>query len=132
MLNRIEIIGRLGKDPESKYTPSGKQVVTFTVATDDGYGDKKVTMWHRVVTWEKQAAVCEKYLGKGKLVYVSGRLSHRSYDDKDGIKRDLYEIVAREVKLLSPVDKSSAKSDNYPGGNDRDVPAPVSDDDIPF
>ena len=103
MFQKVTIIGRLGKDPESRFTPAGTQVTVFSVATDTGYGDKKKTVWFRVAAWEKLAELCNQYLSKGKLVYVEGTLSEpRIYQNKAGENAVNLEITARDVRFLSP------------------------------
>jgi single-strand DNA-binding protein len=97
MLNKVTLIGRLGRDPESRTTPNGKKTVSFSIATTEG---KDQTTWHNVIAWEKLAELCEKYLQKGSLIYVEGRISNRSYFDKDNVKRHVSEIVAHEIKFL--------------------------------
>ena len=121
MINSIVIIGRLGKDPEITTTTGGKMVAKLAVATDFGYGDKAETTWHNVVLWEKLAEVCEKYLSKGRLVYVSGRQRNRSYTGTDGNTRYVSEIVANNMQMLDR-------------GSEQGAPAPstVPEDDVPF
>jgi single-strand DNA-binding protein len=103
MFQKVTIIGRLGKDPESRFTSTGKQVAVFSVATDTGYGDFKKTVWFRVAAWEKLAELCNQYLSKGKLVYVEGTLSEpRIYQNKAGENAVNLEITARDVRFLSP------------------------------
>lgn len=103
-LNKVMIIGRLGKDPEVKYTQSGSAVANLTVATDESYtsnGQKvEKTEWHRVVVWNKQAEFCNNYLKKGRLVYVEGSLQTRSWDDQQGQKRYTTEIKAMRVQAM--------------------------------
>lgn len=120
MVNKVILVGNLGADPDTRNTGTGKCVTELRVATTHGYGDKEQTEWHRVVTWEKTAEACAKYLKKGSKVYVDGRIQSRSYDDKDGNKRYITEIVANDVKFLS------AKGD---GGSSS--PADGGDD-LPF
>jgi single-strand DNA-binding protein len=108
------IIGRLGKDPEIKYTQSGSSVANLTVATDESYTDKtgnkvEQTEWHRVVVWNKQAEFCNNYLKKGSLIYVEGSLQTRSWDNQQGQKQYTTEIKALRVQGLDskPVNASS-------------------------
>ena len=100
MYNSITIVGNLGKDPETRTTPQGHSVTTFSVATTETYKQEKKTTWHRVITWNKLAEICQEYLVKGKLVLIEGRQEHRQYDDKDGNKRSISEIIARSMKML--------------------------------
>ncbi|WP_338646637.1 single-stranded DNA-binding protein [Flavobacterium sp. KS-LB2] len=105
MKNRVQLIGRVGQDPEVKTLDGGKKLATVSIATNDVYykenGDKvEQTEWHRVTAWGKTADIIEKYVIKGKEIGIEGKLTHRSYDDKNGEKRYVTEIVANEVLLL--------------------------------
>ena len=105
-INKVILVGRLGSDPEMRYTPSGAGVCNFSVATSENWtdkasGDKKErTEWHRIVVWGRQAEHCNKYLGKGRQVYVEGRLQTRSWEDQDGNKKYATDIVANQVQFL--------------------------------
>jgi single-strand DNA-binding protein len=104
MKNKVQLIGYVGQEPEVK-TVNNKKVATLTIATNDFYynekGDKvEQTEWHRITAWGKTAEVIEKYVTKGKEIAVEGKLTHRSYDDKDGIKRYVTEILVLELLLL--------------------------------
>lgn len=116
-LNKVQLIGRLGRDPEMKYTPSGTALTTFSVATNrtwtngDGTPHEEVD-WHAVTAWGVLAETCNQYLGKGQLVYVEGRLQTRTWETDDGAKRSKTEIVADTILFL----------DRGPG-DDADVPA---------
>jgi single-strand DNA-binding protein len=125
-INKVILIGRLGNDPELRYTADGTAVTNFRVATSDEWTDKTTnekkerTEWHRIVTWRKLAELCSEYLTKGRQVYVEGKLQTRSWD-KDGITRYSTEIVASDVQFLGP------RPDANP------IPVPVKEDeDIPF
>lgn len=104
-VNKVILVGNLGKDPELRYTPSGAAVATFTIATTerfkgrDGQMQEK-TEWHNIVAWRQLAEVCGKYLHKGKQVYIEGKITTRSYDDRDGNKRWITEIVADQMQML--------------------------------
>ena len=105
MKNRVQLIGRVGQDPEVKTLEGGKKLATINIATNDVYykenGDKvEQTEWHRVTAWGKTAEIIEKYVTKGREIGIEGKLTHRSYDDKNGEKRYVTEIVANEVLLL--------------------------------
>ena len=105
MKNKVQLIGNVGQEPEVKTIGEGKKVANITIATNDYYfndkGDKvEQTEWHRVVAWGKVADIIEKYVTKGKEIAIEGKLTHRSYDDKDGIKRYITEIVANDILLL--------------------------------
>lgn len=107
-VNKVILIGNLGADPETKFTTVGKQVTEFRIATTFKWGDNEETEWHRIVTWDKTAEVAAKYLSKGNPVYVEGRIKTRSYDDKDGVKKYVTEVVADRLQLLGgkPADKA--------------------------
>ena len=126
-LNRAEIIGYLGQDPELRNTQSGKSVVTLSVATSYKPKDgEEQTEWHRVTVWGKSADNCDKYLKKGSLVYVDGRLQTRKWEDDKGVTRYTTEIVAFMVQFLDRKEGGSG------GGRRNDPPPPDDDDDIPF
>lgn len=121
-INKVMIIGRLGQDPELKYTPSGAAVCNFTLATSESWADKsgqkqEKTEWHRVVVWGKLAELCNQYLGKGRQAYIEGSLQTRSWDAKDGTKRYITEINARNVQFLgsnaNAGDTASAPRNNF-------------------
>jgi single-strand DNA-binding protein len=104
-LNKVMIIGNLGRDPEMRYTPSGKPVTTFSVATSRSWntseGEKHIeTEWFNVVAWSNLAEICKQYLTKGQQVYIEGRLQTRHWDDQEGNKRTSVEIVANEMIIL--------------------------------
>ena len=139
-INKVIIVGRLGSDPEVRYTPSGAAVANFSVATSEEWKDKNTgekkerTEWHRIVAWNKLGELCGEYLSKGRQVYVEGRLQTRSYDDKDGVKRYTTEIVASDVQFLGGRESGGGRSGDGPPP--KDVPGSSSpgpeDDDIPF
>ena len=112
MINKAILVGRLGKDPEKRTTPSGKTVCRFTMATDSGFGEKRVTDWHSIVCFDRQADFVSNYLRKGSLVYVEGRISYNSYE-KDGQKRTFTEIVANTVQSLSGRNDSGSAGGNF-------------------
>ena len=104
--NKVQLIGHVGQAPEIKTLEGGKKVANITIATNEVYykenGDKvEQTEWHRVAAWGKVADIIEKYVNKGKEIAIEGKLTHRSYDDKDGNKRYVTEVVANEILLLS-------------------------------
>ena len=103
--NRVQLIGHLGTDPEVKQLESGKVVANFRIATSDNYRDSngnKVedTQWHALVAWGKTAEIAEKFLNKGKEIAVEGRLVHRSFDDKEGKRRYVSEVVVNEIVMV--------------------------------
>ncbi|HKJ04066.1 MAG TPA: single-stranded DNA-binding protein [Geopsychrobacteraceae bacterium] len=121
-VNKVILVGNLGKDPELRYTPSGAAVVTFSLATTERYKDRdgnrqEKTEWHNVVAWRQLAEICGKYLHKGKQVYIEGRIQTRNYDDRDGNKRYITEIVADQMQMLGRAgDESGGGSSGYGGG----------------
>ena len=105
MRNKVQLIGHVGQDPEIKTFDGGKKVANITIATNDHYTNDKgekveQTEWHRVTAWGKLADIIEKYVDKGKEIVVEGKLTHRSYDDKDGTKRYITEVIANDILLL--------------------------------
>src|SRR2546428_12225392 len=99
------LVGRLGRDPETRYTSAGQAVCNFTLATDETYKDRngerqKRTEWHRIVVWGKQAEIAQQYLHKGSLIFVEGRIQTRQWDDREGQKRTTVEIVANNFRML--------------------------------
>ena len=118
-LNRATILGNLGQDPEVRTTPQGNTVCNFNVATSESYKDKsdqwaETTDWHRIVLWDRLADVASQYLKKGSKVYIEGKIRTRSWDDKDGVKRYITEIIGSNMLLLDskPSDESGSSS-NY-------------------
>jgi len=104
-VNKVILVGNLGKDPELRYTASGVAVATFSLATSERFKDRDgqqqtKTEWHNIVVWRNLAEICGKYLHKGKQVYIEGKIQTRSYDDRDGNKRYITEIVADEMRML--------------------------------
>jgi len=154
-VNKVILIGNLGKDPELRYTPGGQPVASFPIATTERWNDKngqaqKRTEWHNIVVWNKLAELANQYLKKGRPVYIEGRITTRSWDDRDGNKRYKTEIVANTVQFLSG--GSGGGGDGDPGAAasagsvDADIPAaappsaagaapdapPPAEDDLPF
>jgi single-strand DNA-binding protein len=124
-VNKVLLLGNLGRDPEVKYTPGGKAVANFSIATSDRWTDKEGrkqerTEWHRIVAWDKLAELCGEYLTKGRQVYVEGKLQTREWADKDGNKRTTTEIQAREITFLGG--GKGGGSDTEPGPSDDDNP----------
>ena len=152
-VNNVTLIGRLGKDPEVKYTPSGTAVAKFTLATDEVFKDRngeqqRRTEWHTIVAWSRLAEICGEYLTKGKQVYIEGSIRSRQWEDQSGGKRTAYEIVAREMKMLgsrADSDRPSAGSgptaasashghaENEMGSDSPPPASPeITDEDLPF
>ncbi|MBI4457081.1 MAG: single-stranded DNA-binding protein [Acidobacteria bacterium] len=141
-VNKVILVGRLGKDPEVRYTPSGSAVANFSLATDETWKDKngekqQRTEWHNIVVWNKLAEICGQYLTKGKLVYLEGRLQTREWDDRDGNKRKTTEIVATDMVMLGskgetggPGVQRESQRQPLPTAEAPDVA--ITDDDIPF
>ena len=105
MKNKVQLIGNVGQDPEVKNLDGGKKVVTLNIATNDSYinvkGEKiEQTEWHKAVAWGKVAEIIEKFVTKGKEIAIEGKLTHRSYDDQNGVKRFISEVLINEVLLL--------------------------------
>lgn len=138
-INKVILVGNLGKDPELRYTPSGIAVATFSLATSERYKDKEGKQiekveWHNIVAWRQLAEICGKYFHKGKQVYIEGRIQTRSYDDKDGNKRYITEIVADQMQMLGGREGNRPEQkDNrsYTVTPDEEPPFDPSDD-IPF
>lgn len=135
MINKVILIGRLGADPEIRYTPSGAEVATFRIATSEAWTNKsgekeERTEWHRIVAWRGLAKVCGEYLSKGKLVYIEGRLRTRSWEDRDGNKRTTTEIEATDMKMLGAVGDASRKAKEPEA--ETAPPAVKDEEDIPF
>ncbi len=138
MVNKAILIGRLGADPEIRYTPDGMMVTNLNLATNeqrkDKNGEKIVkTEWHRIVTFGKLAEICGNYLAKGKLVYIEGRIQTRTWEDKEGVKRSTTEIIASNMQMLDSKGGSKGQEtahDNPPPafGGAADLP----EDDVPF
>jgi single-strand DNA-binding protein len=104
-INKVILIGNLGRDPELRYTAGGQPVASFSVATNERWNDREGkpqerTEWHRIVVWGKQGENCANYLAKGRTVYIEGRLQTREWEDKEGQKRQTTEIVAQTVQFL--------------------------------
>lgn len=163
-VNKVFLLGNVGRDPELRRTSSGKAVATFTLATSErgGRGEEGHTEWHRVVVWDRLAEQCEKYLTKGRQVFVEGRLQTRNWEDRTGGKRQTTEIVAHQVQFLGgqrgsgggdsgsfgppPIDDGdysggppSQSNRGYsqdrapaPAQQEPDIPYKDDDEDIPF
>ncbi len=148
-VNKVILIGNLGRDPELRYTQNGQAVANFTLATTENWNDRgsgervERTEWHRIVVWGRSGENCAKYLAKGRTVYVEGRLQTREWEDREGQKRRTTEINAQTVQFLggprgsggardtreAPDDVQAA--DPASGGGTADTP-PAAEDDIPF
>ncbi len=158
-VNKVILVGRLGRDPETRYTGGGQAVANFSVATDESYKDKngerqKRTEGHRITAWGKLAEICQQYLKKGTMVYIEGRIQSREWQDKEGQKRTSFDIVANTMKMLSSraegaaagggasrsggddMESHAAPADDSYGGGGGSAPSAggpeISDEDIPF
>jgi len=151
-VNKVILVGRLGRDPETRYTGGGQAVANFSVATDETYRDKngerqKRTEWHKIVVWGKQAEIAQQYLKKGSLIFIEGRIQSREWQDKEGQKRTSFEIVATNFRMLGGRGDGAAGGSGFAGssrsdehdqaGGADDFQAAgggpeISDDDIPF
>jgi len=139
-VNKVILIGNLGADPEKRFTGSGAAVTTFNIATTDRWNDKQGqkqerTEWHRIVVWGAQAENCEKYLSKGRPVYIEGRLQTRQWDDKDGNKRYTTEVVAQRVQFLGSGQGRGSSSNESTAPTPADFNPGFADggpDDVPF
>lgn len=150
-VNKVILIGRLGRDPEIKYTPSGAPVAKFSLATDEVFKDRageqqRRTEWHNIVAWNKLAEICGEYLTKGRQIYVEGSIRSRQWEDQSGNKRTAYDIVARNIQMLgsraeserasaatnAPAATSGAGADEA-GAPAEPPPSPeITDEDLPF
>src|ERR1700758_808174 len=155
-VNRVILVGRLGRDPETRYTGSGQAVANFSVATDESYKDRngerqKRTEWHKIVVWGKQAEIAQQYLKKGSLIFIEGRIQSREWQDKEGQKRTSFEIGASNFRMLGGRGENAGgggggrsapaggelhapADDSYGGGGGGHAPSgpEISDEDIPF
>ena len=159
-VNKVILVGRLGRDPETRYTGGGQAVANFSVATDETYKDKagerqKRTEWHKIVVWGKQAEIAQQYLKKGSLIFIEGRIQSREWQDKEGQKRTSFEIVATNFRMLGgrgdgggsgggsasvggaraeEHDQSGPADDfgGHGGGGGGAAGPEISDEDIPF
>jgi len=126
LMNKIMLIGNLGRDPEMNYTPSGLPVTKFTLAvnrvTKAPTGERQEeTEWFNIVAWRQLAETCNTYLKKGMKVYVEGRLTQRKYADKEGIQRTAIDVVLNEMEMLTPKERSGSSSGGFVGGNVDDL-----------
>ncbi len=141
-VNKVILIGNLGRDPELRYTQSGQAVANFNIATTDKFSDKEGnpqerTEWHRVVVWGRQAETCAQYLSKGRSAYIEGSLQTRDWEDKEGIKRYTTEIRAQRVQFLGGPSGGGQRGGGAApsgGGASSGDPGPSAPpaDDIPF
>jgi single-strand DNA-binding protein len=151
-VNKVILIGRVGRDPEVRYISSGTPVASFSVATDESFKSRngeqqQHTEWHKVVAWNKLAEICGEYLTKGKLVYIEGSIRSRQWEDQSGNKRTAYEIIARNMQMLGSrsdaeraaaagsrpaASQGTASEERYDAGPEPSPEGEITDDDIPF
>ncbi len=158
-VNKVILVGRLGRDPETRYTGGGQAVANFSLATDESYKDKngerqKRTEWHKIVVWGRQAEIAQQYLKKGSLIFIEGRIQSREWQDKEGQKRTSFEIVANNFRMLGGRAEGAAAGsgggaarsssgddfdshaaptdDSYGGAAPSAGGTEISDEDIPF
>ena len=154
-VNKVILVGRLGRDPETRFTSGGQAVANFTMATDYSYKDRngerqKRTEWHKIVAWRKLAEIVQQYLKKGSLIYIEGRIETREWQDKEGQKRYTTEIIANEMRMLggrsdgmaagpgaaAPAGATRGEDFDHAGPAEEPLgggPGPeISDEDIPF
>ena len=146
-VNKVILIGNLGRDPELRYTKNGQAVANFSLATSDNFtkdGQKEErTEWHRIVAWGKTAELCTQYLSKGRTVYIEGQLRTREWEDKEGHKRQTTEVHAQTVQFLGPRSQGGQAGQSGAGGGGAATrasesgasatsDAPPADDEIPF
>jgi single-strand DNA-binding protein len=159
-VNKVILVGRLGRDPETRYTGGGQAVANFSLATDETYKDRngerqKRTEWHKIVVWGKQAEIAQQYLKKGSLIFIEGRIQSREWQDKEGQKRTSFEIVATNFRMLGgrgdgagAMGAAAAAGGGARSGSNDDFESPaavpddafgaghagpeISDEDIPF
>jgi len=158
-VNKVILVGRLGRDPETRYTNGGQAVANFSIATDETYKDRngerqKRTEWHKIVVWGKQAEIAQQYLKKGSLIFIEGRIQSREWQDKEGQKRTSFEIVANNFRMLGgraegaaagggggsaarsgggdDLEQAAPADDVYGGGGAHAGAPEISDEDIPF
>lgn len=143
-VNKAILLGNLGKDPEVRHLDSGRAVANFSIATSETYKNRNGervtnTEWHNVVLWTPLAEIAEKYLKKGNQVYIEGRITTRSYEDKDGVKKYITEIVGRELTMLGSRSadsnrgyESSDSNNQYESSNSNIESAEEETDDLPF
>lgn len=144
MINKAILIGNLGADPEIRYTQSGTQVASFSIATTERWKGQdgqmqESTEWHRIVAWARLAEICGEYLNKGSRVYIEGRIQTRKWQDQNGNDKFTTEIVAREMKMLTPRGSGTGSGENFSGGGgeQESFPEPPpgfggTGDDVPF
>lgn len=131
-INKVILIGNLGKDPEVRRLENGSMVATFSIATSEVYTDKtsgekkEITDWHDIVLWRGLAEITEKYVKKGFKVYIEGKIKKRTYQDKEGITRNITEIIADTMNILSRPENTNKNNENRPPYSSEGTPTPPS------
>jgi len=138
-VNKVLLIGRLGGDPEVRYAPSGNAVANFSMATNRSYKDKdgnqqEQTEWHRIVAWSRLAEFAKQYLHKGMRIYIEGRLQYREWQDQNGVKRNVTDVIANDIQMLESL---GAKPDKGEQESPPEIEVPEDldqpeDDSVPF
>jgi single-strand DNA-binding protein len=139
-VNKVILVGRLGRDPETRFTASGQPVCNFTLATDEVYRDRagerqRRTEWHRIVLWGRLAEIAQQHLKRGTMVYLEGRLQTRQWDDRSGNKRTTVEIVASTLRILSPRGEAAPAEAEPEPPLEMEEPSAgptITEEDIPF
>jgi single-strand DNA-binding protein len=136
-VNKVILIGRLGREPEVRYTPSGTAVANFSLATSEEWKDKNTgekqerTEWHKIVAWRRLGEICGEYLHKGSQIYIEGRLQTREWEDRDGNRRFTTEVIAQNMQMLDPAGRegrAESIGERFP----EEEPISIPEDDIPF
>jgi single-strand DNA-binding protein len=136
-INKVILVGRLGRDPEVRYTPNGVPVANFSIATSEEWKDKDTgekrerTEWHRIEAWRRLGEICGDYLNKGKLVYIEGKLQTDAWEDRDGNKRYTTKIVAQSMQMLDAAGKGGS-AESVDERHPVEEPVNIPEDDIPF
>ncbi len=141
MVNKVVLLGNVGKDPEVRHLENGTAVATFSLATSETFKDREGnrqtrTEWHNIVLWRGLAEIAERYVKKGHMLYIEGKITNRSYDGQDGNKRYITEIVGNEMKMLTPKGSeggmSSPAGESHSNTSNNTVNEPLETDDLPF
>ena len=136
-INKVILVGRLGRDPEVRYTPNGVPVANFSIATSEEWKDKDTgekrerTEWHRIEAWRRLGEICGEYLHKGKQVYIEGKLQTDAWEDRDGNKRYTTKIIAQSMQMLDSAGKGGSAT-SVDERHPVEEPVNIPEDDIPF
>jgi single-strand DNA-binding protein len=136
-VNKVILVGNLGTDPELRYTPSGKAVANFSLATNEQWTNKdgekeERTEWHRIVAWGRLGEICGEYLSKGSQIYIEGKIQTRAWEDRDGNKRYTTEIIAQAMQMLGGISRKEGEASSPEERHPVEEPISIPDDDIPF